>query len=248
MKKLVSLCLVCMLSVSVFAGCGDGSKEVLETPTQGVTETSKPSEFEKALEAFISENDFGKADIEAVKVSYESSYALLTPASYSEDLSSVVPKERMPLPDGEDVSEYTKTDPGINGVKERILYKRIVKDEIANLNLFLWTFFADFSSVDGTLKWLEVDPMTGYGSVKSDAISINGICLLTPLAELLNAWGAPDNLSVGVKYGKDVVTLSWNYTLDKENVCVYATIAGFKGTDFSTAFVHDMYVDMKVGS
>lgn len=245
MKKLVSLCLVFVLSVSVFAGCGDGSKEVLETPTQGVTELS---ELEKALGAFISENASEKKVFSGLKLSYKDESSMLNSCSVLDDLKDVIPKTREVSEDYQDLSIYDRSNPNINGVEERVQYKRIVGDWIGNESYF-WTFFADSDADDGCIKWLELDSMAGF--IEDESLSVNDISLSTPFSELLSLWGTPDYYGAGVKYSEDIVTVSWGYDLDKDGgseVCVYVCISGISGTDFSSAFVHDMYVDMKVGS
>lgn len=245
MKKFIAFVLVAVLCMSVFAGCkNEDNDNTKPSESTGATEPTK-SALEIALEGVVKESEKEKVFFDSLNVAYEEKSVSITQDSNINDIKSVF--EGFPENIDGKVNKSTLEcgDPNVYGVKERLVYKRILEGSPEDNSY--WNFMVDSCAETDLIKWVELDPLSAYNGEVTP--TINGIGLYDSFNDLLSAWGKPDYAGVSLKNGKNVIIASWEYDMginENYGVRVNVCVSGFDGENLSTAIVHDIYVNMLV--
>lgn len=237
MKKVIALLLVMAMVATVFAGCntnksqGEESSSPLET-LQSPTEPPK-TKTELALEDAVGAISASKVEFTELIVANGEASVAVTPNSVLNDFKSVISENS---PNG----VYECSDPDIVGIKERLSFKSVTNQESSKV--YYWHFFAD-SNEDGSLKWVELDPLAGYDG--SETITINGIGLNQTFADSTEKLGTPDYAGIDLRNGEEVIIMRWDYTIgDDSCVSIYICYTEVSDANIPAAVVHDIYVNM----
>lgn len=238
MKKIMALFLVVVMCLCVFAGCDEDKPNKGETsPLATLPERTEPpkTETELALDDALADVGTDKVVYSSITVSSEAGSVSVTPTTSLEEIRGAIPVN------SDDASVIELVDPDIVGVKERLSFKKVINQEA--YKGYYWSFVADSSEADGSLKWLELDPLANYDGSKT--IAINDVNLSMVFTDVVTKWGTPDYAGVELLNGEESVVLRWDYEMGMEesHVCVYVCFVVPDGVGIPETPIYNIYIN-----